>query len=262
SIRPIYHACLLYARLAERVAELTGRSDPDNAWVAGLLAPLGWLAVCAAHRDSAAACLADPALAHNAVATQERYWGHDQAAIARRLLRRWRLPRWVSIVVGDLGLPGEVAYALGADPDLFHVVQLAVGLAQQHGQGLYLGVGTDPGACAAALRMPLKDQQTLLQELAGPLEFPDAPAEWQEPHRVPLLPDLLVLAVENQQLLEAPALEQLERERDELHHALERLRTDEAQRLQTLKLEGLAEFAAGAAHEINNPLAALSRPAP
>src|SRR5439155_9143174 len=39
-IRPIYHNCLLSARLAERVSELSGRCDPENAWVAGLLAPL------------------------------------------------------------------------------------------------------------------------------------------------------------------------------------------------------------------------------
>ena len=146
AMRPIYHACLLYARLAQRVAEMTGSSDPDNAWVAGLLAPLGWLAVCAANPQSVTACQEDAALAQDSVGTQQRYWGLDQAAIARRLLRSWRVPRWLPLVVGHLGLPGEVAQSLGADPDLFHVVQMAVGLAQQHGQGLYLAVGDPPGA--------------------------------------------------------------------------------------------------------------------
>src|SRR5262245_2263173 len=48
AFRPVYHACLTYARLAYRLANRTDLCDPDNAWVAGLLAPLGWLAACAA----------------------------------------------------------------------------------------------------------------------------------------------------------------------------------------------------------------------
>src|SRR5207244_11718360 len=46
-VLPTYQACLDYARLAFRIAEQTGKADPENAWVAGLLAPLGWLTVCA-----------------------------------------------------------------------------------------------------------------------------------------------------------------------------------------------------------------------
>src|SRR5438132_7558949 len=75
ALRPIYHACLLYARLAERVAEMTGSSDADNAWVAGLLAPLGWLAVCAAEPRSVTSCQKDATLAQDSVGTQQRHWG-------------------------------------------------------------------------------------------------------------------------------------------------------------------------------------------
>jgi signal transduction histidine kinase len=258
ALRPIYHDCLLYARLAERVAELSGRCDPDNAWVAGLLAPLGWMVVCALDPVGAAACLADPALAQEPGLTQLRHWGMDQGALARRLARSWRLPRWLALVVGHQGLPVEVAQGLGADADLFHVVQMAVGLAQQDGQGLYLPVGGKPGDCAVALGMTLKDQEMLARELAEPMLFPEAPTAWEAPSSVPLLTDLLRLAAENLHLREAPTLEQLEEDRDELHHALEKLRSGEAERLQTMKLQSLAEFAAGAAHEINNPLAVIS----
>jgi len=45
---------------------------------------------------------------------------------------------------------------------------------------------------------------------------------------------------------------------DELHRALEEQRAGEAERLQARKLCALAEFAAGAGHEINNPLAVIS----
>jgi len=257
-LRPIYHHCLLYARLAERVADLSGRCDADNAWVAGLLAPLGWMAVCALDPAKAATCLTDPALAQEPATTQHRHWGIDQGALARRLARSWRLPRWLALVIGHLGLPVEVAQGLGADSDLFRVVQMAVGLAQQDGQGIYLPVGAKPGDCAVALGMTAKDQETLARELAEPLLFPEAPTAWEAPRSVPLLADLLRLATENLHLREAPALEQLENDRDELHHALEKLRSGETERLQTMKLYSLAEFAAGAAHEINNPLAVIS----
>ena len=67
--------------------------DPDEAWACGLLAPLGWLGVCAADPAAAAACLADAEFARNPSQTQRRRWGLDQSALARRLARRWRLPR-------------------------------------------------------------------------------------------------------------------------------------------------------------------------
>src|SRR5262249_5580511 len=71
AVRPVYHASLTFARLAALIAEGTGRCDSDNAWVAGLLAPLGWLAVAAVDPERVAACLADPSLAANPAATQQ-----------------------------------------------------------------------------------------------------------------------------------------------------------------------------------------------
>jgi len=41
-------AALAYAHTAEQLAQQTGRVPSELAWVGGLLAPLGWLAVCAA----------------------------------------------------------------------------------------------------------------------------------------------------------------------------------------------------------------------
>jgi signal transduction histidine kinase len=45
---------------------------------------------------------------------------------------------------------------------------------------------------------------------------------------------------------------------DRLHEALEATHAEENRRLQSLKLAAMAEFAAGAGHEINNPLAVIS----
>src|SRR5204863_3201586 len=136
-------------------ADCTGHCDPECAWVAGLLAPLGWLAVCAVHPASVALCLDDPNHAVHPAAVEQVHWGFDQAAIARRLARRWRLPGWLAAVAGHLALPVERAEDFGADPALFRVVQLAVGLAQRTAQGkadsLHLPIGMEVTAAGAAL---------------------------------------------------------------------------------------------------------------
>ncbi len=257
ALQPIYHASIRYARTAQRLAELTGRCDPENAWVTGLLAPLGWLAVCAVAPDHAAACLADQALADDPTMIQERHWGYSQAAIARRLLRLWHLPDWITAIVGHLGLPVEFAQIMGADPELFQVVQMAVGLVEEQGQGLHLEVGSDTHADAAALGLATQEVERLAAEVAAAVALTSR-KEWLSPHAVPLLLDLLRLAAEKLSLQDAPTVEQLQRAADQLHRSLEDQQRREVERLQALKLNAMAEFAAGAAHEINNPLAVIS----
>jgi signal transduction histidine kinase len=257
-VRPVYEASLRYARLARRVAEMTERSDPDNAWVAGLLAPLGWLAACALNPQQMTRCLEDRRLAGDAARVQYELWGLDQAGLARRLLRGWRLPRWLRIVVGHLGLPAELAQELGAEPDLFRVVQVGVGLAQKENGLLHLAVATPGSDAAEALGLSRREQDLLLREAADPPETQFLLPQWQPPSQVPLLADLLSSAAESLRLRQAASVEQLEADCDRLQLALEKSRHEEASRLHLLKLKALAEFAAGAAHEINNPLAVIS----
>jgi signal transduction histidine kinase len=164
----------------------------------------------------------------------------------------------LAAVVGHLGLPVEMAQTLGAEPDLLRVVQLAVGLVQRQGKGLYLAVGASPPEAAAALGLPAAVGVDVLAESQGLQPLPWEPREWSAPERVPLLHDLLVVALENRRLRDAPAGEQLERELDQLYLRFQEQRGGEAERLQSLKLAALAEFAAGAGHEINNPLAVIS----
>ncbi len=314
AVRPIFHACHEFARLASHLAERSGRGDPDNAWAAGLLAPLGWLAVAAVNPEQTAACLADPDLPAHAVSVQQKYWGFDHAGIARRLARRWHLPRWLVAVAGHLDLRVETAQILGADPDLFRLAQLAVGLAQRHGITLHLPVGGYPEELAAGLGLSaselaaveseVRDQEAGVsdQKSEGGKRFKSdessvtcdqprvaRPERWEgrddptastpiedsgratpstthhsslfthhSPIHLPLLRDLLLVAAENRQLGDAPVIEGLERDLDQLHRAFQEQATAEEHRLHARKLESLAEFSAGAGHEINNPLAVIS----
>jgi signal transduction histidine kinase len=272
--RPIYHACHTFARLASHLAERTGRADSDNAWAAGLLAPLGWLAAAAIDLRRTAACLADPDLAAHPVVVQQKYWGFDHAGIARRLARRWHLPRWMVAVAGHLDLRVETAQILGADPDLFRLAQLAVSLAQRKGITLHLPIGGYPEELAAGLGLSTSALTSIEEEsdvgvpaLAGvsiDVELSRLKPGLQQselvspPAHMPLLRDLLAVAAENRQLGDAPVIEGLERDLDQLHRAFQEQATAEDHRLHARKLEALAEFSAGAGHEINNPLAVIS----
>jgi two-component system NtrC family sensor kinase len=272
AVQPIYDACLAFARLARRLAERCGQCNPEAAWTCGLLAPLGWLAVCALDPEAVAACLADPGLCSDPAETQRRHWGIDQASIARRLARRWRLPAWTTAAAEHLHLPAELAQTFRADPVLFPLTRLAIEEARRRGVDLGLGNGAFAAADRAALLLPEGQDldsgvgvggaessrrtvslQVVLEDSAPPtLDFSLPPRD------VPLLRDLLGAAAENRCLREQPLHAHLEQEIDALHRALEEQVHGEAQRLQCGKLSALAEFAAGAGHEINNPLAVIS----
>jgi signal transduction histidine kinase len=257
---PIYQAALLYACLSRKLAQRTQRCDVENAWVAGLLAPLGWLALAAVHPRATADCLKQIAAEkrHSVIAhRQVACWGLDHGAIVRRLVRRWQLPVWLGVSCGHLALPVEVAQTLGAEPELFRIVQLAVRLAQRHDTLLGLPVGED-GQLASSLNLKAADLEAVTTEARSAVQEMANVLVCHPPEMEPLLPDLLRLALENRRLNDHPVLGDLESDVDQLHRALEEQRAAARERLQAQKLAALAEFAAGAGHEINNPLAVIS----
>jgi signal transduction histidine kinase len=268
AVQAVYRAALGHAQRARRLAEITGRGDPYRAWIGGLLAPLGWLGLCAADPSGVEQCLAQPDYARRPAAIERRQWGADQGALARRLARRWGLPEWLAAIVGHLGLPPEVATHLGADTDLFTIVHAAVVIGSQHPGGPRLEVFGPAEKSAAALGLSPATVEALRlgvesgasQELGeqGPAAAGAVLPPFRRPGTVPLLPDLLALAGENRCLRATLPLRRLEREVDALHEALREQRAAEAARLLAQKLDSLAEFAAGAGHEINNPLAVIS----
>jgi signal transduction histidine kinase len=253
---PVYRAAIAFARLAESLARTTGACDPFRAWAAGLLAPLGWLAVAAVEPEAVNECLREPVYADDLPRVQRQLWRIDAHAIARRLARRWDLPDWLRFVVGDLALPADTAVSLGADDRLFRVAQLAVAQAQANGYHLGLPVGTSDDELLRSLGLSADDLRKILHRWRD--DSVATPEQWTDPHAEPLLPDVLAAALELRRREEGPSGESLEREIDRLHGALLAQRTTEAERLHRLKLRAMAELAAGAGHEINNPLAVIS----
>jgi two-component system, NtrC family, sensor kinase len=231
--RTVYHAALTAATLARRVAERGNHCDPENAWVAGLLAPLGRLATCARPGRRSV----------------------EPETLGRRLARRWHLPGWLTAVAGHLSLPVEVAQTLGADPEIFRVVQLVVALVTERVPEIL--PATVP-ASAAALALGLGDDLGTLRGETEELLRQPPTREWVRPDSQPLLRDLLRIAADNRRLRDEALRRRLEDDLDALNRVVESHRDGEDERLRQQKLRSLAEFAAGAGHEINNPLAVIS----
>jgi signal transduction histidine kinase len=243
------------ARFAKALADETRRSHTEAAATAARLAPLGWFAVLAVDPAAATACLDDPHSLTDPAACQEKHWELDHDAIARRLAGRWRFPSWLASLVGSLNLPFEAAAYLGADADLFALVSLAVKLAEENGANLGLTHHSETDRLLAHLG--------LTRDSLDEIEIDEPPALAtssldQNPHRVPLVANLLRASALARRRSGAALVMQLEERIDELHRSAGTLAELAGIRLREAKLAALAEFAAGAGHEINNPLAVIS----
>jgi signal transduction histidine kinase len=236
------------------LAAKSGQADPAAAAAAGSLAPLGWLATVAINPDAVAACLADENHPRQPDAVQQRFFGTTTAELARRLARRWELPAWLTAVVGYLDLPATLAPTFGGDPILVTVVQAAIALtARSETNSLSITVGTQLDGALARLGV---DPESIAGLGAGITDDAEPPVG--NPYEAPLLRELLELAADNASRPELHLVPRLEAEVDHLHRLLLDQRAGEIERLRGQKLTSLAEFAAGAGHEINNPLAVIS----
>jgi signal transduction histidine kinase len=251
AVRSVFAAARRISATTRTIAEASGHVDPDCAAVAGLLSPLGWLALASTRPDAVAACLADEALSTQPDATQLKHFGATTSEIARRLARRWDLPAWLVAVIGYPDLPAGLAETFAGNPGLIAAVHAAVHLTAARGNSPFqLTVGTPPEEAMA--RLGIDSEKITLPTLA------DAEPSCSNPYSAPLLRELLELAAENADRREIRLIPRLESEIDRLHRLLLDQRAGESARLKTQKLAALAEFAAGAGHEINNPLAVIS----
>ncbi|MFL5329589.1 MAG: sensor histidine kinase [Gemmataceae bacterium] len=90
------------------------------------------------------------------------------------------------------------------------------------------------------------------------VEKPQKLAEISDPYAAPLLRDLLTIAEKSWRAQQSGVTSRLEAEIERMHGAFRDYVAGEAARLQERKLVALAEFSAGAGHEINTPLAIIS----
>ena len=231
TIRPDSHARNIgrfAARVASELAHSTNLCTPDAAWATALLAPLGWYA----------AESADPSSTVNR---------SEAATIARQLVTRWRLPRSLAITLGFPDFSPHDAAKLGADPGLHRIVQAAITVAEQRlGWPANEPVGERTGHALHSETQRIADT-------------------------IPPLPDIATVSVDRGllvRLLKATAaarqrsgvavVAELEQHVERMTALLSDTRSQFEIALRDAKLTAMAEFAAGASHEINNPLAVIS----
>ncbi|OWK47495.1 ATP-binding protein [Fimbriiglobus ruber] len=246
----------LAARVAGELAAVIGLCHPDAAAAVTRLAGLGWEAVAAISPRAVRECLADPVYATDPVAVQQRYWGTTAAVVARRLSARWRLPAWVTGTIGFLRLPSEDAARVGAPDGLFRVVRAAVAAAELRTGKHAL---TDPrsGFERDAVYARAGEIADRLSVVADVVAAPTAPQTLPPAPRWALI-RLLRASAQARRATGSVWLAEAEGRIDHLTAALADLRSEFDTELRDAKLASVAEFAAGASHEINNPLAVIS----
>ena len=236
----VYRACCRHALLVSRLAEggmdggtgvspvRTGETPVppsklscEAAWIAGFLAPLGWLALTAADPQQVGAHLVELKQHVDIAGWQQQHWGHDHTAIARRLSRAWRLPIWLTAILGHLGLHVSIAERLGADPQLFQLVQLAALLIQEREQGLALPVGASLTELLAAVHLSAAEADAMADDVLRA----EIPAQtWEAPATHPLLPEFLRMALDNRRHNDAAWIERLQQDLDRMQEARRRCR--------------------------------------
>jgi signal transduction histidine kinase len=214
------------ASTAAGMADRTGSCSPDAAWAAGLLAPLGWYALEAVQAD--------------------RPDGLTPLQIGRRLANRWRLPDWLATVIGYPDFNEPAVGQLGSHSELFALVRAA------------------ESALVAQWPefRPYAAERTILDESLLALAQDSATLGESVPEATPvetrLLARLLRTAAKARQRSASVLVSQLEDQLDAVAAELAQLQSAFDRTLRDAKLNALAEFTAGASHEINNPLAVIA----
>jgi len=276
-VRPVVRTSLAAAHFAALVADSTEATDPARAWAGGWLAYAGWLAVAAVDPGAVAACGTDAEFGADPFGTQLRHWGMRRAEVAWRLAAGWPLPRWAAVVMGRLDAPPDAVAGFGGDRALQAVTQVAAVLAEQAETRLFVADEFDLAAALSELGLRSADLDAIRQCYAADVKLDDwFDRAWADPRAVPGLGERLLTAgraepdAAARADAEPTALEVASSSGLVIHRVQEPASpvprdTDPtdlvdpyAERVEAAKLAAVAEFAAGASHEINNPLAVIS----
>jgi signal transduction histidine kinase len=276
-VRPVVRTSLAAAHFAALVADSTEAIDPARAWAGGWLAYAGWLAVAAVDPAAVAACGTDGEFGADPFGTQLRHWGMRRAEVAWRLAAGWPLPRWAAVVMGRLDAPPDAVAGFGGDRTLQAVTQVAAVLAEQAETRLFVADEFDLAAALGELGLRSADLDAIRQRFAADVKLDDwFDRAWADPRSVPALGERLLTAgrpepeaaartVDSASPLAAASSSGLVIHRVQEPASPAPRDTDPtdlvdpyAERVEAAKLAAVAEFAAGASHEINNPLAVIS----
>jgi len=176
--------------------------------------------------------------------------GKDLGIHTRQLVRRGSCPAWLRALLLVWDLPLE---ARGEVKDLaawVGLLQMAVGLATKDGPTHPLGV-----AAAQRLNLSWEQEGEYAQNLRAHL--PEPPVALSTESMSLLLRSLRLVQRQPAQTLSF-TVKQLESEVEDLRTRLSRSQQLDVDLLREQKLTAVAELAAGAGHEINNPLAVIS----
>ena len=238
-------ATLCQPGLCETAAALLGEVPvqfPMNSDANELGQRLGHLASKLA--EETALCSPDAAWTAGLLAPLGQYCGVEDNPLcaARKLLARWRLPVWLQTAVGYLDLPLDEAQGLGGHRGLNRVLRAAIRSSP---------CDTFPKFAREA------DEE--FDGIAARLSH-GLPAFVEVSHGAEseLLPRLLRTTARARSRSAQSWIAPLEDRIDHLVGQLAEARLDFDHRLRDAKLEALSEFAAGASHEFNNPLAVIS----
>jgi signal transduction histidine kinase len=238
AILPVVRTTLAAAHFAEILGAIVG-VEPNRAWAGAWLAFGGWLALGVAEPAAVSEWLGNPDRDIDPFGLQSRLWGKTRAEIAWQLSSMWTMPPWANVVFGRLDATPESAGHLGGDRRLQAVVQIATVLAEQIETRLYVADEFDLAAALAELGVRSADLDWVRDRYAAEVNL-DAwlDREWTDPRAA--------------DRIDNPAHEVgADGDSTALVDVL-------AERVHAAKLAALAEFAAGASHEINNPLAVIS----
>jgi two-component system NtrC family sensor kinase len=246
SLLPVTRTAQAAAQFAQFVAEATS-ADAGMAWAGAWLAFTGWAAVGVGDPQAVTSCLENPTLEDDPFGAQSEAWGATGADVRWRLSSSWPMPHWARVLMGRLdGTPAD-AEQLGGDRRLQAVVQTAVVLAEQAESRLYVADEFDLAAALAELRLRSHDLDRIRARYVAEVDLGDwLDRDWTDPRTDPGLRERQLDAADR---LAGPTEGEAEPS----------VRVDVlAERLHAAKLAAVAEFAAGASHEINNPLAVIS----